>query len=103
VSREIEDAGAELVKKTTNFFVKAETAFGEGDFRAAAEMYLKSIDALPTAMAWFNRGVCLQRLNNLAGAKAAFEQAVVLARENNIPDICRLLRRDRVRRNLSQG
>jgi tetratricopeptide (TPR) repeat protein len=61
-------------------------AFARGDWEAAAAYYAKALDAAPTeALAKTLGAIRMDKLSDRAGAKAAFERALALARPDD-PD-----------------
>ena len=59
-----------------DYEAQATAAFNAGDLITARERFLLATRLAPTARAWTNYGVTLQRLGDLGGASAAYQSAI---------------------------
>jgi tetratricopeptide (TPR) repeat protein len=66
----------ETATSRIDYEAQATAAFNAGDLLAAREKFMLATRYAPTARAWTNYGVTLQRLGDNAGAAAAYQSAI---------------------------
>jgi hypothetical protein len=69
-------APATVIQSRVDYEAQATAAFNAGDLAGAREKFQLATRFVPTARAWTNYGVTLQRLGDNAGASAAYQSAI---------------------------
>ena len=72
------DEGGPAPQPRRDYEAQATALFNAGDWEGARAQFQLAVRYSPNARAWTNYGVTLQRLHDLAGARAAYQSAVGL-------------------------
>jgi Flp pilus assembly protein TadD len=78
VNRESTHDGARITPVRRDYEAQATALFNAGDWEGARAQFQLAVKYAPNARAWTNYGVTLQRLHDIAGARAAYQAAVGL-------------------------
>lgn len=70
------NAPAARAQPTADYEARASALFNAGDLAGAREQFQLATRFAPTARAWTNYGVTLQRLGDLSGASSAYQAAI---------------------------